>query len=37
MLMHRSARPASQVDRVADWGDILQIAVLDLIRKVVRG
>ena len=23
-----------QVDRVADWGDILQIAVLDLIRKV---
>ena len=24
----------SQIDRVADWGDILQIAVLDLIRKV---
>ena len=24
----------SQMDRVADWGDILQIAVLDLIRKV---
>lgn len=23
-----------QIDRVADWGDILQIAVLDLIRKV---
>jgi hypothetical protein len=30
----------SQIDRVADWGDILQMAVLDLIRKVgsfVRG
>lgn len=26
--------PHVQVDRVADWGDILQIAVLDLIRKV---
>ncbi|EFN54954.1 hypothetical protein CHLNCDRAFT_56190 [Chlorella variabilis] len=25
-----------QIDRVADWGDILQIAVLDLIRKVCR-
>lgn len=25
-----------QIDRVADWGDILQIAVLDLIRKVGR-
>jgi len=24
----------SQIDRVADWGDILQMAVLDLIRKV---
>lgn len=27
----------SQMDRVADWGDILQIAVLDLIRKVGAG
>ena len=27
----------SQIDRVADWGDILQIAVLDLIRKVRQG
>ena len=26
-----------QIDRVADWGDILQIAVLDLIRKVGLG
>lgn len=26
-----------QIDRVADWGDILQIAVLDLIRKVGAG
>lgn len=24
----------SQIDRVADWGDILQMAVLELIRKV---
>eukprot|EP00887_Chlorella_sp_A99_P002075 scaffold21.g2075.t1 len=26
----------SQIERVADWGDILQMAVLDLIRKVCR-
>lgn len=26
----------SQIDRVADWGDILQMAVLELIRKVCR-
>ena len=25
------------VERVADWGDVLQVAVLELIRKVVRG
>ncbi|KAK9833410.1 hypothetical protein WJX81_002667 [Elliptochloris bilobata] len=27
----------SQVDNVAHWGDILQLAVLELIRKVCRG
>lgn len=27
----------SQIDRVADWGDILQMAVLELIRKVRSG
>ena len=26
-----------QIDRVADWGDILQVAVLDLIRKARAG
>lgn len=28
---------AGQVDNVAHWGDILQLAVLELIRKVCRG
>jgi len=28
---------AAQVDNVAHWGDILQLAVLELIRKVCRG
>ncbi len=38
----RARRPpgesaAAQVDNVAHWGDILQLAVLELIRKVCRG
>ena len=31
------ATAGRQVDNVAHWGDILQLAVLELIRKVCRG
>ena len=38
LCQHDQARAVkyllSQVDSVASWGDILQMAVLDLIRKV---